>query len=122
AETMARAALLEGAEIAPGDTAWVQLRLAAPIAVAIGDRLVVRRPSPSETIGGGAVADLATARLRRRAETVAALERRTAPSAASRLLASLDVPRSAAEAAERSGLSPDERDAAVAEVVGDGRA
>ena len=122
AETMARVALLEGPVIAPGETAWVQLRLATPVAVAVGDRLVVRRPSPSETIGGGAIADLATARLRRRAETIAVLERRTAPSAASRLLASLDVPRTPGEAAERSGLSPDERRAAVAEVVADGRA
>ena len=122
AETMARAALLEGPALAPGETAWVQLRLASPVAVAVGDRLVVRRPSPSETIGGGAVADLATVRLRRRAETVAALERRTAPSAASRLLASLEVPRTPGEAAERSGLAPDERDAAVAIVVADGRA
>ncbi|MDP9282003.1 MAG: selenocysteine-specific translation elongation factor [Chloroflexota bacterium] len=122
AETMARAALLEGPEIAPGESAWVQLRLAAPVAVAVGDRLVIRRPSPSETIGGGAVADLATVRLRRRAETVAALERRTAPSAASRLLASLDVPRTLAEAAERSGLAPVERDAATDEIVADGRA
>ena len=65
---------------------------------------MIRRPSPSETIGGGAVADLARVRLRRRAETVAALERRTAPSAASRLLASLDVPRTPAEAGGRSGL------------------
>jgi selenocysteine-specific elongation factor len=121
-ETMARASLLEGPQIAPGQTAWAQLRLAAPVAVAIGDRLVIRRPSPSETIGGGAIADLATARLRRRAETVAALERRTAPSAASRLLASLDVPRTPGEAAERSGLTPDERAAAVAEVVADGSA
>jgi len=122
AETMAHAALLESTEIAPGETAWVQLRLATPVAVAVGDRLVVRRPSPSETIGGGAVADLAEVRLRRRAETVAALERRTAPSAASRLLASLDVPRTPAEAAERSGLAPNEREAATDELVGDGRA
>ena len=122
AETMARVALLEGPQVAPGQTAWAQLRLATPVAVAVGDRLVVRRPSPSETIGGGAVADLAAARLRRRAETVAALERRTAPSTASRLLASLDVPRTSAEAAARSGLTPDERDAAAAEVIADGRA
>ena len=122
AETMAHAALLEGAEIAPGTTAWVQLRLATPVAVAVGDRLVVRRPSPSETIGGGAVADLAAVRLRRRAETVEALERRTAPSAASRLLASLDAPRTPTEAAERSGLAPADREAATDEIVADGRA
>jgi len=122
AETMARAALLEGPAIVPGEAAWAQLRLASPVAVAVGDRLVIRRPSPSETIGGGAVADLATARLRRRAETVAALERRTAPSAASRLIASLDVPRAPGEAAERSGLAQDEREATISAVVADGRA
>jgi selenocysteine-specific elongation factor len=122
AETMARASLLEGPAIAPGEEAWVQLRLAAAVAVSVGDRLVVRRPSPSETIGGGAVADITAARLRRRAETVAGLERRTAPSAASRLLASLDAPRTGAEAAERSGLTPGEGDAAVAELLADGRA
>ena len=122
AETMARAALLESAAIAPGEAAWVQFRLAAPVAVAVGDRLVVRRPSPSETIGGGAIADLASARLRRRPETVTALERRTAPSAASRLLASLDVPRTPVEAGDRSGLSPKEREAAAREIVADGRA
>ncbi len=122
AEAMARVTVLEGDAIAPGASAWTQLRLAAPVAVAVGDRLVVRRPSPSETIAGGAVADLAPARMRRRAETVAALERRTVPSAASRFLASLDVPRSAAEAAERSGLDAAARDAAVAELLAAGRA
>src|SRR5258705_12675670 len=122
AETMARAAILEGSEISPGAAAWVQLRLAAPVAVAVGDRLVVRRPSPSETIGGGAVADLAAVRLRRRTETVQALERRTAPSAASPLLPSLAGPRTAAQAAEPSGPAPAPRAAATAEVVADGPA
>ncbi len=122
AETMARVSVLEGDRVAPGATAWTQLRLASPVAVAVGDRLVVRRPSPSETIGGGQVADTAPARLRRRAETVAALERRAALSPASRLLASLDMPRTAVEAAERSGVDPAEREAAIAVIVADGRA
>ncbi len=122
AETMARVSVLEGDRVAPGATAWTQLRLASPVAVAVGDRLVVRRPSPSETIGGGQVADTAPARLRRRPETVAALERRAAPSPASRLLASLDMPRTAVEAAERSGVDPAEREAAIAVIVADGRA
>ena len=122
AETMARVSVLEGDRVAPGATAWTQLRLASPVAVAVGDRLVVRRPSPSETIGGGQVADTAPARLRRRPETVAALERRAALSPASRLLASLDMPRTAVEAAERSGVDPAEREAAIAVIVADGRA
>lgn len=121
AEAMARVSLLEGPTLAPGATAWTQLRLVSPVAVAVGDRLVVRRPSPSETLGGGSVADLSNARLRRRAETVAALERRAAPSPEARLLASLDVPRTPEEAGERSGLATAERDAAVASLVADDR-
>ena len=122
AESIARVSLLEGRAIEPGAAAWVQLRLATPIAIAVGDRLVVRRPSPSETLGGGVVADASGERLRTRADTAAALERRSAPSPADRLLASLDVPRAAAEAAERSGLDAAARDAAVAALVADGRA
>jgi selenocysteine-specific elongation factor len=122
AEVMARVSVLEGEAIAPGSAGWAQLRLAEPVVAAVGDRLVIRRPSPSETIGGGVIADLAPTRARRRAETVAALERRAAPTALSRLLASLDVPRTAGEAGERGGLDSAERDAAVAEALARGEA
>jgi selenocysteine-specific elongation factor len=122
AEAIARVSVLEGGPIAPGDRAWVQLRLATPIAVAVGDRLVIRRPSPSETLGGGSVADTSGERSRTRADAVAALERRSAPSPAERLLASLDVPRTPAEAGERSGLDGAARDAAYAALVDSGRA
>jgi len=122
AEAIARAAVLEAGSIAPGSGGWVQLRLATPIAVAIGDRLVIRRPSPSETLGGGSVADTSGERSRTRAEAVAALERRSAPSAADRLLASFDAPRTLAEAAERSGLDAASRDLAYATLVESGQA
>lgn len=49
AEAMARASVLGSAELAGGASGWVQLRLQSPLAVAVGDRLVLRRPSPSET-------------------------------------------------------------------------
>jgi selenocysteine-specific elongation factor len=120
AEAMARATVLESAELAPGDAGWVQLRLADPLALAVGDRVVVRRPSPSETLGGGVIADTTGARARRRAETVAELERRSAPSPAARLLAVLDDARTAQELAERAGIGAAERDAALAELVGSG--
>ncbi|MBM4420591.1 MAG: hypothetical protein FJ034_03205, partial [Chloroflexi bacterium] len=58
-----------------------------------------------------------SARLRRRADAVASLERRAAPSPASRLLVSLDEPRSADEAGRLSGLDAAEREAAVAELL-----
>ena len=121
AEVMARASLLEGPTLDAGGSGWVQLRLAEPLAVAVGDRFVIRRPSPPETLGGGAVADISGERMRRR-EAVAVLERRSAPTAASRLLAALDVPRTRAEAGTRSGVETGERDAAARELVESGRA
>jgi len=122
AEVMARVSLLEAATLEPGATGWVQLRLAEPLAVAVGDRFVIRRPSPPETLGGGAVADISGERMRRRREAVAVLERRSAPTAASRLLAALDVPRTVAEAGARGGLDPPERDAAARGLIESGRA
>ena len=122
AEAIARVSVLEGHAIAPGDSAWAQLRLATPLAVAVGDRLVVRRPSPSETLGGGSVADVSGERTRTRADAVSALERRSAPSPEDRLLASFDVPRLPAEAGERSGLDTGARDTAYASLIADGRA
>src|SRR5207247_3330157 len=85
AEVMARISLLEGATLEPGATGWAQLRLAEPLAVAVGDRFVIRRPSPPQTLGGGAVADITGERMRRRREAVAVLERRSAPTAASQI-------------------------------------
>src|SRR5438552_1199255 len=122
AEVMARISLLEGATLEPGATGWAQLRLAEPLVVAVGDRFVIRRPSPPETLGGGAVADISGERMRRRREAVAVLERRSAPTAASRLLAALDVPRTLVEAGARGGLDASERDAAARELVESGRA
>jgi selenocysteine-specific elongation factor len=122
AEVMARASLLESNSLEPGGSGWVQLRLATPLALAVGDRFVIRRPSPPETLGGGAVADVSGERIRRRREAVAVLERRTAPTAASRLLAALDVARTSEDSGARSGLDTAERDAAAQELVGDGRA
>jgi len=122
AEVMARVSLLEGPTLDPGASGWAQLRLAAPLAVAVGDRFVVRRPSPPETLGGGTVADISGERMRRRREAVAVLERRSAPTVASRLLAALDVPRTPEEAGARGGLDSSERDAAARELLESGRA
>jgi len=116
AEAMARASVLGSAELAGGASGWVQLRLQSPLAVAVGDRLVLRRPSPSETIGGGVVADVTGGRARRRADAAADLDRRTAPSAAKRVLATLDEPRTQQEIAERAALGAAERDSALAEL------
>jgi selenocysteine-specific elongation factor len=57
-----------------GDGLW-QLRLDRPLLVAAGDRVVVRRPSPPDTLGGGVVLDPAARRHGRRAEVLARLAR-----------------------------------------------
>jgi selenocysteine-specific elongation factor len=57
AETPAQITLLDTERLEPGRTAWAQLRLRDEVAVAKGDRYIVRRPSPSLTIGGGQVID-----------------------------------------------------------------
>ncbi|MBI4410640.1 MAG: selenocysteine-specific translation elongation factor [Gemmatimonadetes bacterium] len=65
AEVMARAALLEGSELGPGEEGWVQLRLEAPVAARAGDRFVVRSYSPMTTIGGGWIAEPLPAKRKR---------------------------------------------------------
>ena len=58
AQVLARARVLGGAKsIAPGARGLVQLRLEAPIVAARGDRFILRRYSPLETIAGGLVLD-----------------------------------------------------------------
>lgn len=57
-ETPAKAALLDSELLEPGRSGWVQLRLSRPVAVMPGDRFVLRRPSPPETIGGGVTVEL----------------------------------------------------------------
>jgi selenocysteine-specific elongation factor len=56
-EVVARVRLLGGEEIHPGDSGWIQLELREPVVALRGDRFILRRPSPGETIGGGEVVD-----------------------------------------------------------------
>lgn len=55
AETPAHVRVLAVEEVHPGAEAWLQLRLDQPVLVAAGDRYILRRPSPSATLGGGVV-------------------------------------------------------------------
>jgi selenocysteine-specific elongation factor len=41
----------------PGEQGWLQLELRSPMVVVRGDRFILRRPSPGETLGGGRVVD-----------------------------------------------------------------
>ena len=57
AEMLARVVLLEGKEMKPGATGFVQLRLSEPGLFVPGDRFIIRQFSPVTTIGGGGVLD-----------------------------------------------------------------
>lgn len=58
AQVLARVRVLGGSKaIAPGERGMVQLRLEAPVVAARGDRFILRRYSPLETIAGGLVLD-----------------------------------------------------------------
>jgi selenocysteine-specific elongation factor len=57
AERLARVRLLGVEELLPGHETWLQLELEEPVSAARGDRYILRRPSPGETLGGGVVVD-----------------------------------------------------------------
>ena len=119
AETRASVRLLEAAELAPGGSARAQLRLASPLAAAPGDRFVLRRLSPVETIGGGIVLDPLSPPLRRSGEaTRTALEALERDRLEDRLLLWISQAREAGvgedELAARGGVSVGEIRTALA--------
>jgi selenocysteine-specific elongation factor len=112
-ESRARVRSLAGREIAPGSGAIVELRLVEPIAAVPGDRFVIRRLSPVETIGGGVVLDPLPAAARGRADAARTerLARLESGSATERLLVWIEEARergvSDEELARRAGTSAD---------------
>lgn len=56
-ETVARIILYERDEINAGESCYCQLRLDDPVVVLSGDRFIIRRFSPLETVGGGEILD-----------------------------------------------------------------
>jgi selenocysteine-specific elongation factor len=48
---------LEKQELKPGEEGWLQLEPVEDVVAVRGDRYILRRPSPGETLGGGVVLD-----------------------------------------------------------------
>lgn len=92
AEVNGYARLLGTRQLDPGQTGWVQLRLAERIPVVKGDHFIIRQPSPSLTIGGGVVVDPLPRRRHRRfrPEVIERLETLLAGTPEDLLLAELD--------------------------------
>jgi selenocysteine-specific elongation factor len=129
-ETRARVRLLEAGDsgrLAPGSSARVQLRLTDRLAAAPGDRFIVRRLSPVQTIGGGIVLDpLPAAPRGRPSETeIAALDRLESGTLAERLELWIAAARERGvgeEAlAQRGGVSASDVRAALAPSLAQGR-
>ncbi len=56
-EVQARVRLLGVEELKPGEEGWLQLEPEQPVVAVRGDRYILRRPSPGETLGGGIVVE-----------------------------------------------------------------
>jgi selenocysteine-specific elongation factor len=63
------------AELKPGTSAYIQIRLESPVVAVAGDRFVIRRYSPALTVGGGVIVDAHLPKLSRntRGELLATL-------------------------------------------------
>ena len=66
-EKIARIVLYGQSELKGGQSCYAQMRLSGPVVAQGGDRFVIRRLSPLETIGGGSVLDVSPGRRRRAA-------------------------------------------------------
>jgi selenocysteine-specific elongation factor len=125
AQRVARIRLLDGERIRPGESGWAQLVLRRPVAASSGDRLVVRRPSPGETLGGGIVVEPAPARLHRRreAQVLATLRRLAQGDPRERLieLTASEGPVAPAQLAAAAQLDPESAAAMTQELIDGGR-
>ena len=126
-EIQTRVRLIATERLERGERGWLQLHLAQPTVLAAGDRVVLRLPSPSKTIGGGVVLDPRAPRFWRRFEP--AVETRFAALAGAdeaerlwHLLRLREPCRAAAIAPPDSGLEPAERDVGLAALAARDRA
>ena len=125
AEAQAHVRLLDADILAPGAEGWVQVRLGEPLALARGDRFILRYPSPGETIGGGVIVDAAPGRRwrRRRPEVIARLEtlaRGTPAELIAQTLERIGAPARLDALLKRGGLPAEETRAALAQAEAEG--
>jgi selenocysteine-specific elongation factor len=107
-EVLGRVLLMDAAQLAPGESSFVQIRLEEPLAPRYDDRFIVRSYSPMFTIGGGVVLDALPPRHSRLSDAerrlLTALLAHDLSSAALDLLASRGVPMTSAEVASALGV------------------
>jgi selenocysteine-specific elongation factor len=124
-EVPAQVTLLDRNLLRPGESAYVQLRLAQPVLLLPGDPFVLRTYSPQATLGGGTVLDPAPPGRRRRTpealELLHALETGETPQKIRLLVtASLLTGLSLDEMISRTGLSVKKIEAALGTLLSTG--
>lgn len=124
AETPSRITLLDTERLEPGQSGWAQLRLRDMVAAVKGDRYILRRPSPSLTIGGGQIVDAHPRRHKRfhdkTIQTLVTLQRGTPEEL---LLEALGSTASEfKQAYEKAGLDKDQAGKALASLLADSQA
>ena len=122
AEAVAGVTVLDKPKLAPGESGLVQVRLSEPMALAKGDRFILRLPSPSQTVAGGIVIDPRPRRHKRfQEEVIETLKTLEKGSPAEILLQKLNagegLPRDLRTLAEEAGIALKDTQSAVLELV-----
>ncbi len=111
AEVPVELALLEDDALRPGAGGWAQIFSETPVTALPGDRFILRRPAPVETVAGGVILDVNPRRHRRKDRAVIAeLEGRERGDPAAALAVELGRHRTGATVAElvrRLGMDAD---------------
>jgi selenocysteine-specific elongation factor len=129
AMSVAQVWLLDSAVLKPGESGWAQLQLVTPMAMVSADRMILRLPSPSVTLGGATVIDAhPERRYRRRAgkaddAVLVRLDALSRGTPAERLLSALARLGlcAHADAQQQAQLTPEQMDAALRETLAAGQ-
>ncbi len=117
-ETSVHVTVLNADRIMSGEQGWAQLRLATPVVALRGDRFILRRPSPSDTVAGGVIVEPHPRRHRRfQPGLVAQLETLAKGSPSDLLLAALGKPLTLKAAATSAGLDSTSAKQAASELL-----
>jgi selenocysteine-specific elongation factor len=122
AEANAHVRLLAVETLAAGEESWLQLRLEKPLALARGDRFILRYPSPAQTIGGGIIVNAHPRKRWRRfqSDVIHELEMQLSGSPIERVLQAAVEPLKRHALQEHTGYSDTELNPAIADAIGQG--
>lgn len=124
-ETIANVRLLNDETLAPGNEAWLQLRLRDAIPLTQRDRFILRFPSPAQTIGGGLIVNPHPPKRWKRFQksVIDDLQTRLEGTPAERIVQAADkeIPQKVVHLQKETGYSDNELDSAIEEALSENR-